>query len=656
VLGGAVPSQTQEIIAGGRYLSGDDPMRVFAAGSLTNRLTIEVTWRSGKNSVIKDAKPNCVYEVDEASALVASPAETKPAPPPVFADVSARLDHRHEDPFFMDYERQPLLARRYSALGPGVAWVDVDGDGIEDLVIGSGKNGAMGVRKSDGKGGFTPALPAAWNHPAPDDWCGLASWVPVPGKRVLLGAMANYEDADPAVAASLMAFDLAPTTPVEAKVVATFPHSIGPIAVADVDGDGDLDVFVGGRVIGGRYPEPAKSALLLNNGGQLQPAPGTETLFDKLGLVSGAVFTDLTEDRRPELVVATEWGLIRVFANRGGRWTEETAALGLDKFSGWWTSVAAGDFDGDGRVDLIAGNWGLNGAQRASASHPFSICYGDFDGNGSVELLEVSTDPESGRAVPWRGLRLIENGWPLIRTRFPKHADWARADVPTALGDEFAKAGRLSVDTLASMVFLNRDGKLEAHPLPDEAQYAPIFGLNVADFDGDGREDVFLAQNFFDVRPEDSRLDAGRGLWLRGVGDGRFVPVRGQDSGVKVYGQQRGSALADFDGDGRVDLVVAQNGGETKLFHNETGRPGLRVRLGGPPGNPAGIGAAVRLVTGERVGPAREIHAGSGYWSQDSAIPVLSSAGIPFAVQVRWPDGRGQKVPVPSGAKEVTVN
>ena len=203
------------------------------------------------------------------------------------------------------------------------------------------------------------------------------------------------------------------------------------------------------------------------------------------------------------------------------------------------------------------------------------------------------------------------------------------------------------------MVFLNRGGKLEPRSLPEEAQFAPVFGINVADFDGDGREDVFLAQNFFDVRPEDSRLDAGRGLWLRGQGDGRFVPVRGQDSGVKVYGQQRGSAVADFDGDGRVDLAVAQNGGEMKLFHNETGRPGLRVRLAGSPGNPAGIGASVRLVSGALPGSAREIHSGSGYWSQDSAVQIMGGTG-PAQIQIRWPGGPTTTTELPAG-REITV-
>src|SRR5262249_8745496 len=147
-----------------------------------------------------------------------------------------------------------------------------------------------------------------------------------------------------------------------------------------------------------------------------------------------------------------------------------------------------------------------------------------------------------------------------------------------------------------------------------------------------GNEDVFLAQNFFDVDAETSRCDAGRGLWLQGDGQGGFRAVPGQESGVQVYGEQRGAALCDYDGDGRVDLVVTQNGAETKLYRNVTGKPGLRVRLIGPPGNPLGVGAALRLLAGDKAGPVREVHAGSGYWSQDSAVPVLASPKPPTRV------------------------
>jgi hypothetical protein len=176
------------------------------------------------------------------------------------------------------------------------------------------------------------------------------------------------------------------------------------------------------------------------------------------------------------------------------------------------------------------------------------------------------------------------------------------------------------------------------------------------DLDGDGREDLFLSQNFFATAPESSRLDAGRGLCLRGDGQGGFTAMTGQASGVLVYGEQRGAALADYDGDGRLDLAVAENGAATRLYHNTGARPGLRVRLAGPPGNPTGVGAALRLKQGESLGPVHEVHAGSGYWSQDSAIQVLSSTGTPTELWVRWPGGKVATLKIPATAREVVLN
>src|SRR5947209_12712942 len=149
---------------------------------------------------------------------------------------------------------------------------------------------------------------------------------------------------------------------------------------------------------------------------------------------------------------------------------------------------------------------------------------------------------------------------------------------------------------------------------------------------------------------EDSRCDAGRGLWLKGDGKGNLRAVAGQDSGVKVYGEQRGAALCDYDGDGRIDLVVTQNGNETKLFHNEQAKPGLRVRLKGRPGNPNGIGAQLRLSLAHGQGPTREIHAGSGYWSQDSFVQVLALPEPAMSIWVRWPGGKVATHALPAGA------
>jgi enediyne biosynthesis protein E4 len=215
----------------------------------------------------------------------------------------------------------------------------------------------------------------------------------------------------------------------------------------------------------------------------------------------------------------------------------------------------------------------------------------------------------------------------------------------------------LRVDVLETVVLLNRGEKFEVRVLPVEAQLAPVFGVCVGDYDGDGKEDVFLSQNFFGTDLETGRYDGGRGLWLRGDGRGGLQAVPGQESGVKVYGEQRGAALCDYDGDGRVDLVVSQNAAETKLYRNQGGKAGLRVRLVGSGSNGNGFGAVVRLGAGGKWGTAREVHGGSGYWSQDSAVQVMSLGGEAAShVQVRWPGGQVTMGDVPTGAFEVEVD
>jgi hypothetical protein len=188
-------------------------------------------------------------------------------------------------------------------------------------------------------------------------------------------------------------------------------------------------------------------------------------------------------------------------------------------------------------------------------------------------------------------------------------------------------------------LFLNRGDRFDPRPLPFEAQLAPAFGVSISDVDGDGHEDAFLSQNFFDVDAETSRYDAGRGLLLLGNGQGELTPVAATRSGICLYGEQRGSAFGDYDRDGRADLAVGQNGGRTGLFRNVRGRPGLRVRLRGPAGNRDGVGAVTRMQYGDRMGPARSVQLDSGDWSQESVVPILGAASPPTGVWVRWPGG-----------------
>jgi len=655
LLGGALPLQSQEVVCGGRYLSGSDPVLVFAAGTTRTNMTFEVAWRSGASTQIGNVEANRLYEIDEPPQGQDRPPTTasdSPAATPIYQDISAAIHHTHAENAFDDFARQPLLPKRLSQLGPGLVWFDLDGDGHDDLVIGTGAGGRLAAYRGDGKGGFTPFTNSLFAGMAARDQSGIVAGHNASGRTMLLVGSANYEDASTTApsATQYLLGPSSPETPLPPNVSST-----GPMALADIDGDGVLELFVGGRVVPGRYPEPASSRIYRQdqNGWRIDE-PNTRAL-DKVGLVSGAVWSDLDGDGYPELILACEWGPVRVFHNQSGSLHELTSELGLSEFTGWWSGVTTGDIDGDGNLDIIAANWGQNSQYRAEPNRPLQLFFGDFNGQGGVDILETDyTSAHPGLSPRYR-LDLMAKGLPFLRGHFDSFRAFSEAPIDEVLGDLRPRAANLQVRTLASTLFLNRGKHFQAVELPAQAQFAPAFAVNVADYDGDGAEDVFLSQNFFDFSWEQPRLDAGRGLWLHGDGTGRLSAVSGQESGIQVYGEQRGAALADFNEDGRIDLAVSQNGAATKLYLNRGAKPGLRVRLSGPPGNPAGVGATLRLRFPDHLGPAREIHAGSGYWSQDSPIQVMSTPAPPSELLVRWPGGKTTTTAVPPGARELVV-
>ncbi|GJM15083.1 MAG: hypothetical protein DHS20C13_04100 [Thermodesulfobacteriota bacterium] len=652
ILGGPV-EQSKEVISGGKYLSSSDPVVTFATGDSKDDMTIEVTWRSGKKSFIENVKPNHIYLIDEKYAEDSKPIEPVVAEP-FFEDVSNLINHSHHEEEFDDFKLQSLLPNRLSQLGPGIAWHDLNQDGNEDLIISSGKGGKLSIYINNDNGEFSPLDPQS-NIETKLDQTSVVAWSnDVDSSSIIIG-FSNFEDHKSPSPSALNYYYKKGSINI-ADALPGKESSTGPIAMADIDGDNDLDLFVGGRTIPGRYPEPVSSMLYINSKGKFEVDLNNSAKFKLLGMVSGAVFSDLNGDGFPELVLATEWGPVRVFKNDKGHYTDATENLGLAEYNGWWNGVTTGDLDGDGRMDIVATNWGLNHKYHLDDEHPLYIYYKDFNQDGTLDIVEAHYNETMADIVPERGLSCSSNAMPFIKTKIETYEQFGSAGIEDIYGEEVEKSDVVTANTLDHMVFLNRGNDFEAISLPIEAQFAPSFGVGVADYNGDGHEDVFIAQNFFASQIETPRIDAGRGLILKGDGKGGLVSIPGQDSGIKVYGDSRGSAFGDFDNDGRIDLAVTQNGAQTKLYQNIKAEPGLRIRLAGPKENPEGIGAQIRLSNGDSFGPSREIHSGSGYWSQDSSVQLMKSPVNPSQISVMWPGGATTLSDIPNGAKEIKVS
>ena len=649
IVRGGPYEQSQEMIAGGRYLAGDEPLRSFAAGQAQS-LTIEVAWPSGKRTVVTGAKPNHAYEIHEKNTQPKPPPLAKPKP--MFIDASDWLNHEHSEHPSDDFLRQPMLPRRLTESGPGVALFDWDGDGTDELFFGNGARGKLVGYKVAADGRLAKLSEPAFNLPLAGDMLGLGA-----DRQGLLAVVSAHDSPEP-IAPSLQRFRPGASEPETIELPSANHSDAGSIAVAYVDSDDYLDVFVAGRGIPGKFPQPASSWLLRGGPGGLKLDAEQSAIFANIGLVTAAVFVNLDDDPLPELALATEWGPIRIFKNNGGKFTDATKAWGLDQRPGVWQTLVAGDFDNDGRFDLIAGNWGLNSPYKHGEKRVPYLVHADIGGDGFYDALEARFDVASQRLLPRHQLVTLELLFPFLREKFPTHRGYAAATLQQIFAGQLAGAKLLKASHLASVLLLNRDGTFETKPLPVEAQLTPVNGATVADFNGDGNEDVFLSQNFFAVRVEDYRMDAGEGLLLLGDGAGGFASVFGHRSGIKIFGEQRGCAVGDLNDDGRPDLLIAQSKGRPKLYLNALGQPGLRVRLKFNGGTVSSQGAVLRPVYRDgSKGPVRQVSGSSGRYSRNSDTQILGAAGRIRSVEVTWPNGmkRGEQVTDPARLLELSA-
>jgi hypothetical protein len=549
-------TQKQEIVAGGRYLSSDEPTRTFAA---LGKSEVTVHWRNGTVSKFAGIEGSKAIEVSEPEGRPERRARNDAPYHTWFQDVTERLGHIHTETPYDDWAVQPLLPNRFSQMGPQVCFVDLDRDGWVDLVIGGGRGNRPSFYRNNQKGGFE--LFKGPDHPLAGDQDGIVAI----GNSVAV-AISNYEGGS-AAEPSVVFYEFRDGAIQQTDCLPGQLASAGPLAPGDVDGDGKPELFVGSRFVPGRYPQSGPSRIFKFDGAHWRMDRKLSESIGSAGRVTGAQFVDIDGDKDLDLVISCDWETPKIFRNDGGKFTNVTKEWGLSEFTGRWNNIVAADFNGDGKPDLLIANWGRNTRFQRYLSKPVKLMYGDFNRDKRIETLESVFDPELQKYVPWRGRVTIARAIPGLNERLPTFAAYGAAGAEEILQGFLYET--VEARTLDTMLFLNRADHFESASLPIEVQFAPVFGMAVADFDGDGKLDVFLAQNFFALHDEVTRMDAGRGLLLQGDGRGGFRAVSGQESGLLVYGEQRGCAAVDINHDGAIDLVVTQNSGPTKFYLNE---------------------------------------------------------------------------------------
>ncbi|QIP17323.1 CRTAC1 family protein [Spirosoma aureum] len=566
--------QMQELSPVRGFVSTVENVIHFGLGAASRFDSLVIRYPNGQKQILRQSATDRMLSISyKPEGEWTSPATARP---PLFTELTAQqsgLIAAHQENSVVDFNRTPLLPHQYSKNGPCLAVADVNGDHLDDFFMGNdyGKlsniymqqvNGQFITATLPGSDAFEDMGAAFFDADADGD---LDLYVVSGGSREE-GLSVAYQD-------RLYLNDGAarPTfRPAPPSALPTTRSSGACVTVGDFDGDGDLDLFRGGRIIPGQYPKPADSYLLRNEGSKSAGPKFTDVTdllapgLRQVGLVTAALWTDTDNDHRADLMLVGEWMAPTLFHNEGGR-LRMRKIDGLDQASGWWCSLLAKDFDGDGDMDFVAGNLGLNCKFRASPTEPVRVFADDFDHNGRLDPILTFYLNHEHVPVAQRDVLMVQI--PSIKKRFPTFHDYASHPFEDLFTEDERKSAYVREAQQMASCYIENKGKagFVVHQLPIEAQMAPIYGIQSGDFTGDGRLDLLLVGNFYGAETIGGQHDAGKGLLLSGDGAGHFRTV--SNTGL-VIDKDAKAVVPLRRKDGSVWWLVANNNGPLQVWQH----------------------------------------------------------------------------------------
>ncbi len=556
------------------FMSTMDTPAHFGLGRAGRVDSLEVEWPDGRYQLLTGVVTDRILTVKQTDAVRKSqPQPNAQTANHVFEPMDARrgLAYKHQAATPMDYSVQSLLPYMISRQGPALAVGDVNGDHLDDVFVGGGSGvpGQLFIQNKDGSFVASNSNQPWVADKGFEDWGALFFDANGDGLPDLYVASGGYQRAPTSEFLQDRLYINKGGGKFEKADHALPPMltSTATVRAGDYNGDGRPDLFVGGRLSPRNYPAPTRSYILRNDGGHFTDV--TEEVAPELvhpgGMITDAVWIDFDGDGRLDLVTVGEWMPIQFYHNDGKRLRNVTQSTSLPPLNGWWYSLAAGDFDHDGRPDLVAGNLGLNYSYTTSKDSTFGIYAADLTGNRTTDIVLAQTI--DGKEYPYNGLAPMGQSIYTFGIRYPTYGSFAQATVDQLLTpSQKQNAIHYHADTFASLYLHNNGGgKFSASPLPNLAQIAPIRGIIVHDVDGDGNLDLIVAGNLYDAEPNTPRADAGNGLWLRGNGRGRFTPVPPSESGLLTPKNVAG--LSSINTPAGMAILVANTGDSLQAFN-----------------------------------------------------------------------------------------